>query len=92
MTTANSALLSSYLLDTYSARKLGLRATGHAARETGGGVTVGYTNLYLEPGPHSPEAIIRSVERGLYVMNGAPRRAQRSDTGSNAAHDESLLG
>jgi PmbA protein len=60
-------VLSSYLLDTYSARKLGLRATGHAARETGGGVTVGYTNLHLEPGPHTPEEIIRSIDRGLYV-------------------------
>ncbi len=60
-------VLSSYLLDTYSARKLSLRATGHAAREDGGGVTVGYTNLYLEPGPYQPEEIIRSVNRGLYV-------------------------
>ncbi len=60
-------VLSSYLLDTYSARKLGLGATGHAMRETGGGVGVGYTNLYLAPGPHSPEAIIASVDQGLYV-------------------------
>lgn len=60
-------VLASYLLDTYSARKLGLQATGHAAREAGGGVTVGYTNLYLEPGPHAPEEIIASVDRGLYV-------------------------
>jgi PmbA protein len=60
-------VLTSFLLDTYSARKLGLAATGHAAREDGGGVTVGYTNLYLEPGPHAPEEIVRSVDRGLYV-------------------------
>ena len=60
-------VLSSYLLDTYSARRLGLTATGHAAREDGGGVTVGYTNLYLEPGSWTPEEIIRSVDRGLYV-------------------------
>jgi PmbA protein len=60
-------VLQSYLLDTYSARKLGLEATGHAAREDGGGVTVGYTNLYLAPGAHAPEAIIGSVGRGLYV-------------------------
>jgi PmbA protein len=59
--------LTSYLLDTYSARRLGLAPTGHAAREDGGGVTVGYTNLFLEPGPWSPEEIIRSVDRGLYV-------------------------
>lgn len=63
----DGGVLSSYLLDTYSARKLGLAATGHAAREDGGGVTVAHTNLYLEPGPHAPEAIIRSVARGLYV-------------------------
>jgi PmbA protein len=60
-------VLASYLLDTYSGRKLGLPATGHAAREGGGGVTVGYTNLYLAAGPHAPEAIIASVEEGLYV-------------------------
>jgi PmbA protein len=60
-------VLASYLLDTYSGRKLGLEPTGHAAREGGGGVTVGYTNLYLEPGPHAPEDIVRSVSRGLYI-------------------------
>jgi PmbA protein len=60
-------VLTSYLLDTYSARRLGLEATGHAAREDGGGVTVGYTNLFVEPGPWAPEEILRSVERGLYV-------------------------
>ncbi len=59
--------LRSYLLDTYSARRLGLEATGHAAREDGGGITVGYTNLYLEPGSWAPEEIVRSVDRGLYV-------------------------
>jgi PmbA protein len=60
-------VLASYLLDTYSARRLGLTPTGHAAREDGGGVTVGYTNLYLEPGPWAPAEILRSVDRGLYV-------------------------
>jgi PmbA protein len=60
-------VLASYLLDTYSARRLGLAATGHASREGGGGVTVGYTNLFLAAGPHAPEAIVGSVERGLYV-------------------------
>jgi PmbA protein len=60
-------VLRSYLLDTYTARRLGLTATGHAARENGGGVTVGYTNLFLEPGPWAPEEILRSVDQGLYV-------------------------
>ncbi len=58
--------LESYLLDTYSARKLGFTSTGHAVRD-GGGVTVGTTNLYLPPGPYPPEEIIRSVSSGFYV-------------------------
>jgi PmbA protein len=28
---------------------------------------VGPTNFFVAPGPHAPEAIIRSVDRGLYV-------------------------
>src|SRR3989442_14069479 len=32
----DQGVLATYLLDTYSARKLGLTATGHAAREEGG--------------------------------------------------------
>jgi PmbA protein len=58
--------LTSYLLDTYSARKLGLASTHHASR-TGSGVGVQATNLVLEPGDASPEDLIRSVRSGLYV-------------------------
>jgi PmbA protein len=59
-------VLASYLLDSYSGRKLGLPSTHHAARD-GGGVGVSTTNLYLAPGTESPEALIRSVKSGLYV-------------------------
>jgi PmbA protein len=59
-------LLESYLLDSYSARKLGLRSTHHASRD-GAGVGVSTTNLVLQPGTASPEALIGSVRRGLYV-------------------------
>ena len=58
--------LESYLLDTYSARKLGLASTHHASRD-GAGVSVGTTNLMLLPGTASPEALIASVKQGLYV-------------------------
>jgi PmbA protein len=61
-----AGVLESYLLDTYSARKLGARSTHHAARD-GSGVTVGTTNLMLLPGQASPEELIASVESGLYV-------------------------
>src|SRR3989454_6390755 len=60
-------VLRSYLLDSYSARRLGLRTTGHAARSVGDAPGVAPTNFVLEPGPHAPEAIIASVRSGLYV-------------------------
>jgi PmbA protein len=59
--------LASWLLDTYSARKLSLRATGNARRGIADAPVVGTHNFYLEPGPDSPEALIRSVKSGLYV-------------------------
>ena len=59
-------VLESYLLDTYSGRKLGLTSTHHASRD-GAGVSVGTTNLMLMPGSTTPEALIRSVQSGLYV-------------------------
>jgi PmbA protein len=60
-------ILTSYLLDTYSARKLGLRSTGNASRSLGQPPGVGPTNFYAVPGPHSPEEILASVQSGLYV-------------------------
>ena len=59
--------LSSYLLDTYSGRKMGMASTGNAARSIGDNPTVSPTNLFFYPGDASPEAIIRSVTQGLYV-------------------------
>jgi PmbA protein len=60
-------VLTSYLLDTYAARKLGLASTGNASRSVGEAPSAGATNFYLAPGPVSPEEIVRSVKRGLYV-------------------------
>jgi PmbA protein len=59
--------LESYLLDSYSARKLGLRSTGNASRSVGEPPGVSPANFYLAPGKHSPEEIIRSVKEGFYV-------------------------
>jgi PmbA protein len=62
-----AGVLQTYLLDTYSARKLGTRSTGNAARDVGDAPGVSTTNLWLEPGAASPGEIIRSVKAGLYV-------------------------
>ncbi len=59
--------LSSYLLDTYSGRKLGMASTGNASRSIGDNPTVSPTNLFFHPGDSSPDDIIRSVTQGLYV-------------------------
>jgi PmbA protein len=60
-------VLTSYLLDTYSARKLGMRSTGSAARSFADTPAAGPTNFFLKAGTSSPEEIIRSVRSGLYV-------------------------
>ena len=60
-------LLKSYLLDTYSGRKLGLASTGNASRSVGESPGVGPTNFYLSPGVKSAEQIIGGVKEGLYV-------------------------
>ena len=60
-------ILKSYLLDTYAARKLKLASTGNASRSVGEASSAGATNFYLSPGSASPEQIIGSVKRGLYV-------------------------
>lgn len=67
-TVIRNGILESYLLDTYSARKLALRSTGNAVRSVGDVPSVSHTNFHLVPGSHYPEEIIRSVKRGLYVV------------------------
>ena len=59
--------LQSYLCDCYAARKLGRTSTASAGRSVGGPPRVTTTNFVMEPGDASPEDLIRSVPRGLYV-------------------------
>ncbi len=59
--------LRSWLLDSYSARKLDLRSTGNAVRVPGSAPSPGPTNLWLEPGTSAPGSILASTPRGLLV-------------------------
>jgi len=63
----DKGVLTSYLLDTYSGRKLGMASTGNASRSVGENPSVGTTNLFLSPGTASPEEILKSTKRGLLV-------------------------
>jgi len=61
--------LASYLLDTYSAKKLGFTSTGNASRSPADAPSIGPSNFHLRPGSVSPEEIIRSVSSGFYVTD-----------------------
>jgi PmbA protein len=66
-TVIERGVLRSYLLDSYSARRLGLATTGNAVRSIGDAPGAGPSNFFVRPGEHTPEAIIASVPTGLYV-------------------------
>jgi PmbA protein len=63
----DKGVLTTWVLDLRSARQLGLKTTGHAARGTSSPPSPATTNLYLEPGPVGPEALIADIKSGLYV-------------------------
>lgn len=59
--------LKSYLLNSYTAKKLGLKTTGNASRGLAGTPGIGNGNFYLQPGAKSQEEIIKGVKQGLLV-------------------------
>ena len=64
-----NGVLQTYLLNTYAARKLGMKSTHNASRGLAGTPGIGCGNLYLEPGTLTPEEIIAGVPAGLYVTS-----------------------
>jgi PmbA protein len=60
-------MLTTWILDLRSARQLGLKSTGHAARGTSSPPGPSSTNLWLEPGALSPQALMGDIKAGLYV-------------------------
>ena len=64
-----NGVLRNYLLNTYTARKLGMKSTHNASRGLAGTPGIGCGNLYLEPGTLTPEQIIGDISAGLYVTS-----------------------
>jgi len=64
-----NGILRNYLLNTYTARKLGMKSTHNASRGLAGTPGTGCGNLYLEPGTLSPDEIIAEIPAGLYVTS-----------------------
>jgi PmbA protein len=63
----DDGVLTTWLLDSRSARQLGLASTGHAARGTGSPPSPAPSNLYLEPGTPSAAALIGEIDAGLFL-------------------------
>jgi PmbA protein len=59
--------LKSYLLNCYTARKLGMKSTGNASRALAGTPGIGSGNFFLQPGERSPKEIIGDIKEGLLV-------------------------
>lgn len=62
-------VLRSWLLDSATARELGLTTTGHAQRGVSAAPSPGPTNLHLEPGKHTPDELIADIAEGFYVTD-----------------------
>jgi PmbA protein len=62
-------VLKSYLLNTYTARKLGMKSTHNAARGLAGTPGIGCGNLYVQPGSYSKEEMLGELKAGLYVTS-----------------------
>src|SRR5581483_7789937 len=60
-------VLTTWLLDSRSARQLGLQSTGHASRSTGGPPAPAATNFYLAAGAVTPTELMEDIAEGLYV-------------------------
>ncbi|MGC2697863.1 MAG: TldD/PmbA family protein, partial [Candidatus Angelobacter sp.] len=63
-----NGILKSYLLNTYTAKKLGLQSTGNAARGLAGSPSIGSGNFFLQKGDRTPQQIIGNIKSGLYVV------------------------
>jgi PmbA protein len=60
-------VLKNYLLNSYAARKLGMKTTGNASRGITGNAGIGHGNFYLEKGAQTPEEIIAGITNGFFV-------------------------
>jgi len=67
LTLIDDGVLTGLILDSASARQLGLATTGHASRGTSGPPGPSTSNLYMEPGTLSPRELMADIAAGFYV-------------------------
>jgi len=61
--------LTTWILDSATARELGRKTTGHAQRGVSSTPSPGASNLHLEPGRASPAELIADISAGFYVTD-----------------------
>jgi PmbA protein len=69
MALIEDGVLKTWLLDSATARELGLATTGHAHRGASSTPSPGPTNLHMEAGKLSPEEMIQDIGEGFYVTD-----------------------
>jgi PmbA protein len=66
-TLVEDGVLTGWLMETASARQLGLAPTGHAQRGVSGAPGAGITNLHMAAGRVSAAALMADIKLGFYV-------------------------
>ena len=69
MALIDDGVLTTWILDCATARELGLKTTGHAARGASSTPSPSASNLHMEPGKLSPEELIANIKDGFYVTD-----------------------
>lgn len=67
-----SGVLKTYLHSLYSAEKLGEEPTGNGFRD-GADISVGTTNIVVEPGPNDVSSLLNKIEKGIYLIRTGDR-------------------
>jgi PmbA protein len=67
LTIVDRGRLTTWLLDSASARQLGLATNGRASRGTGGPPHPSCTNLYMQAGPLTPDELMSDIANGLLI-------------------------
>lgn len=65
----DEGVLTTWVLDSATARELGLATTGHAHRGVSSSPSPGTYNLHLEPGAVTPKELISDIKQGFYVTD-----------------------
>ncbi|MBI3701885.1 MAG: TldD/PmbA family protein [Afipia sp.] len=65
----DGGVLTTWLLDTATARELNMKTTGHAHRGVSSPPSPGAYNLHLEPGQQTPAELMSDIKEGFYVTD-----------------------